>query len=231
MEGKLPNPGRARISVPRCSTSSTHVYRMTSRIIGSSASPQASRCDISYTTGMRTFILTTAAPELFATLVPQVTVIEAERTTSGLVLTAVSQSAKAPCPCCKALSTRVHSYRSRAHASTTPLSRAPRAKLSRGARCPAACRCFSPAGAETSSRVIGALDRHHEGKRPPGTGGVRQRPHTRSCSCGSSVTITWSNGMTEGHVYRLKMIKRTAWVCQLHVASPARLGSGGTTKT
>src|SRR5262245_11254282 len=62
---------------------------------------------------MRTFILNTAATELFATLVPQVTVIEAERTTSGLVLTAVSQSVDAPCPCCKALSTRVHSYYTR----------------------------------------------------------------------------------------------------------------------
>jgi transposase len=51
--------------------------------------------------------------ELFATLVPEVTVIEAERTTSGLVLTAVSHSVGAPCPCCKALSTRVHSYYTR----------------------------------------------------------------------------------------------------------------------
>jgi transposase len=62
---------------------------------------------------MRTFILNAAATELFATLVPEVTVIEAERTTSGLVLTAVFHSVGASCPRCKALSTRIHSYYTR----------------------------------------------------------------------------------------------------------------------
>ena len=74
---------------------------------------QASRLYIGYTTGMRTFVFDAAATELFATLVPEVTVIEAERTTSGLVLTAVSHSLGASCPRCEALSTRVHSYYTR----------------------------------------------------------------------------------------------------------------------
>src|SRR5262245_35458196 len=62
---------------------------------------------------MRTFVLDAAAAELFATLVPEVKVIEAERTTSELVLTAVSHSVGASCPRCKALSTRIHSYYTR----------------------------------------------------------------------------------------------------------------------
>jgi transposase len=62
---------------------------------------------------MRTNILDAVRLDLFASLIPGVTVIEVEQTSVGLVLTALALSPSATCPYCGTASTRVHSYYTR----------------------------------------------------------------------------------------------------------------------
>jgi transposase len=62
---------------------------------------------------MRTHRLDAVSVDLFASLIPGVTVIEIERTSAGLVLTALALAASATCPRCGTASTRVHSYYTR----------------------------------------------------------------------------------------------------------------------
>lgn len=62
---------------------------------------------------MRTSVLDTASADLFAALIPGVTVIEVEQTPSGLLLTALALTLSATCPRCGTASTRVHSYYTR----------------------------------------------------------------------------------------------------------------------
>lgn len=62
---------------------------------------------------MRTSVFDAASADLFATLVPGVTVTEAEQTPDGVLLTAVALSPTATCPTCELASTNVHSYYTR----------------------------------------------------------------------------------------------------------------------
>ena len=62
---------------------------------------------------MRTIVSTQAITQLFAALVPEVTVTEVTITTEGLLVTAFTSTLSAPCPHCGSVSTRIHSYYTR----------------------------------------------------------------------------------------------------------------------
>jgi len=74
---------------------------------------QAKSGCISYTVRMRTIVSAQAITQLFATLVPEVTVTEVTITPEDILVTAFVLMPSASCPHCGAVSTSVHSYYTR----------------------------------------------------------------------------------------------------------------------